>query len=177
MPRTLSVVGLGAVGRLTLEAAAAGASQLYDVQTVIDPSLAEPGYAFNPGRKQFHAQAIVRKVAQMQLRPGRDLVLAVGALDLFEPESDWLYGDGDGELRSAVIGLERLRRGADEERFSRRLRLVAGWAVGLALGLRDCDDSRCAMNLPVSVDDLDKRTGLHCNACRQLLLQLQSGRS
>lgn len=169
MTGTLSVVALGAVHRGHLEVAAAGAASLFDLVTVIDPPLAEPNYAFNPGRKQFNAASIVRKLGQVHLKPGRDAILAVGEVDLFEPEADFVLGHGDMDFKSAVIALPRIRTGSEDERLSRRLRLLSAWAVGHAIGLRDCDDGRCMMNPPESAFDLDRRGGTLCNPCRALL--------
>lgn len=171
MAGTLSVVSLGAVNRNLLEMAAASAAQQFELVTAIDPPLAEPHYAFNPTRKQHNAGAIVRKLGQAHLKPGRDALLALGAIDLFEPETDFVLADGDRDFRAAVIGLARLRDGRDDERFARRVQLMAIWAAGQAIGLRSCDDVRCVMNLPERPDDLDRRSGNFCAACKQVAVK------
>jgi predicted Zn-dependent protease len=172
---TLSVVSLGAVGRGLLELAAASAAQQFDLVTIIDPPLAEPHYAFNPSRKQHNASAIVRKLGQAHLKPGRDAILALGGIDLFEPEADFVLGDGDRDFRAAVIGLARLRDGRDDERFSRRVQLMSIWAAGQTFGLRSCDDARCVMNLAERADDLDRRSGNFCAPCKQVLIKQGQG--
>ncbi len=168
MAATLSVVALGGVGRNQLEVAALGASSTFEIDTMIDPGLAAPKYAYNPGRDQHNAASILRKLGQSHLGSDRRWILAVGPFDLFDPETEFIFGDGDAHLRSAVIGTHRIHIG-DDDRFMRRLIALATWAVGLALGLRDCDDSRCVMASPRLPDELEKRVGLLCGPCRQLL--------
>ncbi|HEY0839162.1 MAG TPA: archaemetzincin [Vulgatibacter sp.] len=165
---TLRIVPMGEVDRGLLEAAALGATTAYELDTSIDPGLAEPKYAFNPGRNQHNASAIVRKLGQNHRASATDLILAVGDCDLFDPDVDFVYGDGDGMLRAAVMGLHRLRI-ADENRMTRRVIALSVWAVGLALGLRDCEDARCAMAAPRVPDELERRSGVLCPPCRVLL--------
>lgn len=166
---TLAVIALGDVTKALLEHAAAAAAAL-ELDVVLEAPLAEPRYAFNPQRGQHHAAAILRKLSQSQLRPGRDLVLGVGHLDLFEPEVPYLLADGDRDLRAAVVGVARLRDGnVDDERLARRVRAIAIWAVGHAAGLGDCDDSRCAMAEVDSVEQLERRALVLCADCRALL--------
>lgn len=165
---TLHIVPMGAVERGLLEAAALGATTAYELETAIDPGLAEPKYAFNPGRNQHNASSIVRKLGQNHRPSALDLVLAIGDVDLFDPDVDFVFGDGDGMLRAAVMGLHRVRV-ADEERLTRRVMALSVWAVGLALGLRDCEDIRCAMAAPRLPEELERRNGLLCVPCRALL--------
>lgn len=167
MPWTLSVVSLGDVPRSQLELAAIAAQQLFEVVTVLDPPLAEPKYAYNPSRKQFNAASIVRKLGQSHLHPGRDGILAITVADLFEPELDFVLGSGDNDAHAAVIGLHRL--GSFDERLPPRLQALAGWAVGHAMGLRDCDDSRCLMKPAEVAADLERRSQNLCTPCRTLL--------
>jgi len=167
MAKTLSIVALGDVSRNLLETVAAGARNAFELEVRIDNPLADPGYAFNPGRSQYHAASILRKLGQSHLPPGRDYVLAIGPLDLFDPETEFVYGDGDSHLRSAALGMVRLRT-ADDERLARRVTAVSLWAAGLAMGLRDCDDSRCAMCVPRIVEELERRSGSLCPACKGL---------
>lgn len=169
MAGTLSIVALGDVRRALLEAAAAGAAGIFELDTALDLPLAEPKYAYNPSRQQHHAASILRKLGQNHIKANRAAVLAITDVDLFEPETDFVLGDGDRDLRACVISLKRLRDGCDEDKLARRVRLLGAWAVGLAIGLRDCDDSRCAMSAPSTGEGLDRRTGLLCNGCRATL--------
>ncbi|HWV37980.1 MAG TPA: archaemetzincin [Vulgatibacter sp.] len=165
---TLRIVPMGTVERGLLEAAALGATTAYELETSVEPGLAEPKYAFNPGRNQYNASSIVRKLGQNHRPTASDLVLAIGEIDLFDPDVDFVYGDGDGLLRAAVMGLDRIRV-ADDERLTKRVMALAVWAVGLALGLRDCEDARCSMAAPRIPDELERRNGVLCAQCRALL--------
>lgn len=167
MARRLSVVSLGNVPRGLLEAAAAGASQLFALTPHLGPALAEPGYALNSSRSQYNASAIVRKLAKVRQRPD-DVICGVGPLDLFEPDGDRLIVDGDREEGACVVGYARL--GADgDERLLARLTAAGVVAVGRAIGLRDCDDARCAMGAATSPEALDKRQLKLCVTCETAL--------
>jgi archaemetzincin len=165
------VVALGEVTKTLLEHAAAAASA-FDLDVVLEAPLAEPRYAFNPQRGQHHAAAILRKLSQSHVRPGRELVLGVGNLDLFEPEMAYLLADGDRDMHAAVVGITRLREGnPDDDRLARRVRAAAIWAVGHAAGLGDCDDSRCAMSEVDTVEQLERRSLTLCADCKALLAE------
>lgn len=166
---TLAVVALGDVGKVVLENAASAAAT-FEFDVVLENALAEPRYAFNPQRGQHHGAAILRKLSQSLLRPGRDLVLGVGLIDLFEPEVSYQLADGDRDLHAAVVALRRLHDGnPDDEKLARRVRALSIWAVGHAAGLGDCDDSRCAMAEIDGVEQLDRRALSICPDCRALL--------
>lgn len=165
---TLRIVPMGKVDRGLLEAAALGATTAYEIETSIDAGLAEPKYAFNPGRGQHNASAIVRKLGQNHRLSETDLILAVGGCDLFDPDVEFVFGEGDGLMRAAVMGLHRVQV-ADENKLTRRVMALSVWAVGLALGLRDCEDNRCAMAAPRLPDELERRNGVLCPPCRTLL--------
>lgn len=167
MAGTLSIVALGSVSRGLLDTVAVDLGRYFEMATVVDPPLAEPHYAFNPTRKQHNAAAVVRKLGQNHLKPGRDAVVAFGHFDFFEPETDYVLADADRDLRAAVVGLTRIRETRDDDRFLRRLQLVSIWAVGQALGKRSCDDPRCLMNRPERIEELDRRSGNLCAACKQ----------
>ncbi|AKU92840.1 archaemetzincin [Vulgatibacter incomptus] len=169
----VGIVALGDVHRKILDAAASGVRATFGFSTAIAPALASPKYALNPSRNQHHAASILRKLWQGQTVRGRDLLLAIGNQDLFEPEADFIFGDGDRDFRSAVISLVRLRV-ADEGRLLRRVSALSAWAVGLSLGLRSCDDTRCAMAGIRSADELEHRHPALCSPCQ--LLQAAGGK-
>lgn len=160
----LSIVSLGKVPRGVLEGAGASIASTFGVEVHQDPPLAEPEYAFNPSRGQHHAAAILRKLARSHLGKDRELILGVGALHLFDPDGEELVVDGDRDVRAAVVGLNRIRS-TDETRYLLRVSRAGVVAVGLALGLRTCDDGRCGMAAIVSPESLEKRGQSLCLVC------------
>lgn len=161
--QTLEVVGLGDVPRSIVDAASTAPAAAFGLLLKGRPALAEPRYAFNPSRGQHHGAAILRKIAGR----GGGPVLGIGVLDLFVPDLPYVLADWDRDLGAAVIGVQRLLPGAPDV-VARRVGTVGIWAVGRALGLPDCEDARCPMGYP-EVDGLDRRVGVPCARCQNIL--------
>lgn len=169
MAGILGVVALGSVNGRLLEAAGSGPARVFGFKFVIEAPLAEPGYAFNPSRNQHNATAIVRRLGRSHRSPSHDLILGIGPLDLFEPEGNFLLAHGDRDELAAVVGTSRLATGVDEGQLISRVLLASSWAVGRALGLRDCDDLRCTMAKAEEPLGLDRRSPSLCGNCRLAL--------
>jgi archaemetzincin len=95
------------------------------------PALTSPAYAFNKDRNQYHSNAIMRRLAPLVDRDST--VLGVTDVDLFVPDSPFVFGEADRESRVAILSVARLRQGADDATFRRR---VPGRAPGGAELLR-----------------------------------------
>lgn len=73
-----------------------------------------------------------------------------------------------GAGRGQFFGVKLPVRGGDE-RLLARLTAAGVVAVGRAIGLRDCDDARCAMGAATSPEALDKRQLKLCVTCETAL--------
>lgn len=133
--------------------------------------LAEPKYAFNKDRNQYHSQAIMRRLVPL-MQPGQHFALGVCEVDLFVPDSPFVFGEADRESKSALVSLFRLRQGADTEHLRRRVQVEAVHQAGHLLGLSYCEDSRCVMFLASAPQDLDRKNLALCNVCRNELGKL-----
>lgn len=162
MIRRIIVVALGEVPRGLLEAAGGKAGQAFGLEHSLGTGLAKPTYAFNEARKQYYGAAILRKLAKVR-RDG-ELVLGVGAFELFDPDEEVVYADGDRDTKTAVVGTARFQSD-DPVRLLARTSHAAVIAVGKGLGLRECSDSRCGMASITHPGHLDKRSGRLCSAC------------
>lgn len=162
MLRRVTVVALGAVQKGLLEAAAARAGQAFGLESRFGMGLAEPAYAFNETRQQYHAAAVLRKLAKVR-REG-ELVLGIGAFELFDPDEESVIADGDRDAKTAILGTARLHTD-DAARLLERAGHAALIAVGKALGLRECADARCGMASVSHPGNLDKRVGRLCSTC------------
>lgn len=132
--------------------------------------LPAPGYAFNKDRNQYHCNAILRRL--VPLASGQDFVLGVTDVDLFVPDSPFIFGEADRESKVAVISLFRLHQGADAETLKRRARVEAVHQAGRLIGLSNCEDPRCAMFVATSVAECDRKGAGLCNACRNELAKI-----
>ncbi len=130
------------------------------------PGLDRPAYAFNESRRQYHAPAILRRLAP--LRPGpRAPVLGVVQGDLFLPDDgEFVFSDADRDAGAAVVAIGRL---GDEPGLRRRVQVEAVHALGHVLGLATCNDARCAMYPSRDTSDSDRKGPGLCASCRSAL--------
>lgn len=133
-------------------------------------SLAAPTYAFNKDRNQYHSNAIMRRLVPL-LEPGQ-MVLGLVDVDLFVPDSGFVFGEADRESRAAVLSIARLRQGADEVLLRRRVQVEGLHQAGHLVGLSYCEDARCAMFLATTLADVDRKQTALCHICRNELLKL-----
>ncbi len=131
------------------------------------PPLDRPTYAWNAGRRQFHAPAVLRRLAGLRPPSGAPVLGLVDG-DLFLPDDgDYVLFDADRDLGAAVVGLGRL--GAEPAALRRRAQVQAVHALGHVLGLAACTDARCAMHASNEPTDADRRPPSLCAGCRSVL--------
>lgn len=133
--------------------------------------LTDPKYAFNKDRNQYHSQAIMRRL-QPLLNGHNSIALGVCDVDLFVPDSPFVFGEADRESRIALVSTYRLRQGVDGEAFRRRVQVETVHQAGHLVGLSYCDDSRCVMFLATQPSDCDRKNLTLCNVCRNELVKL-----
>jgi archaemetzincin len=132
--------------------------------------LPTPTYAFNKDRHQYHSNAIMRRLASMVA--AQHWVMAVLDEDLFVPDSPFVFGEADRQMRIALVSLFRLREGADPDLLRRRLQVEAVHQAGHLVGLSYCEDPRCVMFLASAVSEVDRKGQGLCNLCRNELQKL-----
>ncbi len=133
-------------------------------------SLATPAYAYNKDRNQYHSNAIMRRLVPL-LEPGQT-ILGVVDVDLFVPDSGFVFGEADRESRAAVLSISRLRQGADEVLLRRRVQVEGLHQAGHLVWLSYCEDARCAMFLATTLQDVDRKQTALCHICRNELAKL-----
>jgi archaemetzincin len=133
-------------------------------------SLATPSYAYNKDRNQYHSNAIMRRLVPL-LEPGQT-ILGVVDVDLFVPDSGFVFGEADRESRAAALSIARIRQGADEALLRRRVQVEGLHQAGHLVGLSYCEDGRCAMFLATTLQDVDRKQIALCHICRNELAKL-----
>lgn len=147
---------------------------------VIGPALAEAKYAFNKDRGQYHATSILRRLAPQRQKAELG-VLGVAEIDLFVPDSPFVFSEADRESGVAILSIARLRpefggQAPNIDRVRARAQAEAIHAAGQLLGLSHCDDLRCVMFLPASATDVDRKGIGLCHECRAELARLNAPR-
>jgi archaemetzincin len=170
-PRVLQVVAIGnAPLPLVRDLELPLATQLGMTVAYAKQVLTTPSYAFNKDRNQYHSNAIMRRLVPL-LDP-QGMVLGVTDVDLFVPDSPFVFGEADRESRAAILSVSRLRQGADEATLRRRLQIQGLHQAGHLVGLSYCEDARCAMFAATSVADVDRQQASLCHICRNELAKL-----
>ncbi len=134
------------------------------------PLLAQPTFAFNKDRNQYHTTAIMRRLLTIK-DMGTPLIIGIADVDLFVPDSPFVYGEADRESHAAVMSLWRLK--AEGEAWKRRTFVEAVHQAGHLVGLSYCEDARCAMFLATTITDAERRQLHLCNNCRNELAKLR----
>ncbi len=144
MGKDLQLVTVGNVPAALLKDLEEPISTLLGVQAFPGKQpMQQPQYAFNKDRKQYHSNAIMRRLITVR-EPGASMVLGVADVDLFVPDSPFVYGEADRESKSGVFSLFRLK--GDNDHLRRRAHLIeALHQAGHLVGLSYCEDVRCAM--------------------------------
>lgn len=132
--------------------------------------LTTPAYAFNKDRGQYHSNAVMRRLVSM-LEPDKQFVMGLLDVDLFVPDSPFVFGEADRESKAAVVSIFRMKH-PDPEVLRRRTQIEAVHAAGHLVGLSYCEDARCVMFLAQSVAEVDKKSIHPCNLCRNELAKL-----
>jgi archaemetzincin len=133
-------------------------------------ALPSPTYAFNKDRNQYHTNAIMRRLAPLLEPPGR-FVMGLAEVDLFVPDSPFVFGEADRESKVALISSFRLKGNAPEV-LRRRMQIEAVHQTGHLLGLSYCEDPRCVMFLATTPAECDRKSMGPCNVCRNELMKL-----
>ncbi|MHB8873635.1 MAG: non-proteolytic archaemetzincin-like protein [Myxococcaceae bacterium] len=134
--------------------------------------LTSPAYAFNKTRNQYHSNAIMRRLSPLK-EAGQQFVLGISDVDLFVPDSAFVFGEADRESHVAVMSIFRLRNGpGDPDTLRRRTQVEVVHQAGHLVGLSYCDDPRCVMFLATTPGDCDRKTVALCNVCRNELVKL-----
>ena len=145
-------------------------TQLQVAATTSRAVLQAPTYAFNKDRNQYHSNAIMRRL--VPLLEGFTFVIGVTAVDLFVPDSPFVFGEADREARVAVVSIARLKTSPEGDVLLRRAQVETIHQAGHLLGLSYCDDPRCVMFFATSVQDCDRKGLALCNVCRNELQKL-----
>lgn len=132
--------------------------------------MAAPAFAFNKDRHQYHTTAIMRRLLTFK-EPAAPFIMGVAEVDLFQPDSNFVYGEADRESHVAVMSLYRLR--ADGDAWKRRAFVEGVHQAGHLVGLSYCEDARCAMYLATTITDAERRQLHLCNNCRNELAKLR----
>ncbi len=169
--KELQLIPVGPVAVSFLRELEAPIAQVLGVTAYVGKAvLAQPTFAFNKDRSQYHTTAIMRRV--LTLRDlGTPFILGVADVDLFVPDTSFVYGEADRESHVAITSLWRLKGEGDA--WKRRTFVEVVHQAGHLVGLSFCEDARCTMFAATTITDAERRQLHLCNNCRNELVKLR----
>jgi archaemetzincin len=170
MSKEISVVAVDIVPSHVLERICAAITETFARPCRVGAALPKPYYAFDAQRRQYSAEAILRRLHVHDA----ERVLGVVNLDLFVPDLNFVFGLADRANRRALIALPRLRqsfygKGENEQRFIERSIKEAIHELGHTYGLAHCTNPRCVMSFSNSLADTEYKGRGFCATCRTKL--------
>ncbi len=126
-------------------------------------------------RKQIDAQVLLDSIHTYKHRHSiEEPILLVVHQDLFRNGSRFVFGLARQTAGTAVISTSRLGnefygREANDDDLIDRITKEGAHEVGHLLGLGHCDNPECIMFRPDTLDELDRKKKMFCEACREQL--------
>jgi archaemetzincin len=132
---------------------------------------------YNQARKQINAQALLDSIQAYKHRHNlTDPVLLVVSSDLFQDGRRFVFGLARESVGSAVVSVARLGneyygKPAHDDDLIDRLSKEGAHEIGHLFGLDHCTVPECIMFRPNTLDELDCKKKMFCDACREQLDQ------
>ena len=169
----VDLLPLGCVEEEVLTALEGCIGQTFGLQARRLTPLPAPGFAYDPGRRQFGSTEILRQVFQ-RLSADDALVLAVSHVDLFIPMLTFVFGQAQLDGRAALISLARLRQEfyglpPNPSLLLKRAAKAALHELGHSLGLVHCLDPACVISVSTHIRQVDTKKQEFCLGCASML--------
>ena len=164
---------VGSMDTALLQDLCAAIPRSLSVKCEILPFSLDPAPSYHPERQQFHSSEILQRM-QSLVRPKDWRFLAVTDADLYIPILKYVFGEAQMGGPCAVVSTFRLRQefyglDRDEGLLSQRLLKESVHELGHTLELHHCQDYRCVMASSHSVEWIDLRESVMCEACRSVV--------
>lgn len=137
----------------------------------LGPGLEIPPEAYNPGRGQYEAGAVLQHMSSEASLSKKVRVLGITSEDLYSGGLNFVFGQAQKRGKIALMSLHRLRPGfwgekEDWNLFLDRAAKEAVHELGHTFGLSHCDEEGCAMNFSNCIADTDRKKPELCRSCR-----------
>ena len=169
----IQVLPLGPVPPDQLAELCSGLSREFGVNTEVLPAEADPTFAFNLTRQQYHSTEILASLVRKATPASRHL-LGITPVDLYIPILTFVFGEAQLQGNCALVSTHRLRQEfyglpGNTKLFRERLLKEAIHELGHTLSLAHCDNYECVMSASHGVEWIDLKSWHFCPECRSAL--------
>ena len=157
------VIAVAPVGRTPSEAVERLLPVLretFHCDAIAAPRVSLPASAFDSFRGQYLSSAILPVLAAAKL-PQWERLLGVADVDLYVPDLNFVFGEGDARRGVAIFSLARLYD-ADEKLVARRAATEAIHELGHTYALAHCSRSNCVMWFSNTLAESDRKGVRFC---------------
>ncbi len=172
MPQpTITFIAFGLFEKEFLEKIAEAIELEFNCTVVIKDAHADISDFFDPGRRQYNGDKLLRAV-DMMAQAESTKTIGIFQVDLFIPILTYIFGQAQLGGRTAIASLFRLsneRYGmpADNIVLLERLKKEVIHELGHTFGLLHCHTTTCVMRSSTYVEDIDQKVVHLCTKCRE----------
>ena len=156
----IALAPIGSVPAEAVDALAPAVREAFGTEVVIAPPLSLPASAYDRRRGQYSSTALLDDLARAK-RPEWERLLGITNVDLYIPQLNFVFGEGDFDRGVAVFSLERLRS-ADSALSRRRAATEAIHELGHTYGLAHCENKHCVMWFSNTLAESDRKGTRFC---------------
>ena len=157
---SIALAPVGSVPTEIVLALAPAVREVFGTDVVIAPALSLPPSAYDRRRGQYSSTALLDALARAK-RPEWERLLGIVDVDLYIPQLNFVFGEGDFDRGVAVFSLERLRT-ADAALLRRRAATEAIHELGHTYGLAHCQNKHCVMWFSNTLAESDRKGTRFC---------------
>jgi archaemetzincin len=163
---------LGKVADEIMEELKDGVGSIFHCPVEIKAGFSDLSQAYNPERKQYFSSKLLASLKKSE-REGR--VVGIADVDLYVPRLNYVFGEADIVLGTAIVSLYRLRQdyyglAPDEALFTERATKEIVHELGHTFGLGHCLNNKCVMHFSNSLADTDLKEANFCSSCRPKII-------
>jgi archaemetzincin len=148
-------------------------AETFGCEVAIAPAVPLPASAWSTERKQYLSTAILDSLARVK-QPRWERLLGIADVDLYVPQLNFVFGEGDSRRGVAVFSLARLH--GSDELFRKRATTEAIHELGHTYGLSHCDDPHCVMWFSNTLAETDRKGTRLCSRQAKELADLRPAR-
>ena len=159
--KVIAVAPVGDADPEVVEALLPAIRESFGREAVAVKAIPMPASAYDPQRRQHSSSAVLNALAAAK-RPEWERLLGVADVDLYVPDLNFVFGEGDSRRGVAVFSLARLHD-PDLQIFEKRAAIEAIHELGHTYGLAHCSNPHCVMWFSNTLADSDRKGTRFCS--------------